>query len=134
MAAESCDQQEVKPLRGAGATRSWNCTHDAIRVWRGCDIGTIFLRARAPERWYPRATDGLLRKFDDLPRQYAGNVNTEPPFDRQPGDRPALSRSERADIVAFLRTLTDGFQGGAAKSTAASITGDRGMPTEQRVR
>ena len=130
--ARYCGMFRTPSLRNVALRRSF--FHNG--ALRSLDQVVDFYAERdlVPERWYPRAADGLLRKFDDLPRQYAGNVNTEPPFDRQPGDRPALSRSERADIVAFLRTLTDGFQGGAAKSTAASITGDRGMPTEQRVR
>ena len=65
------------------------------------------LRDLRPERWYPRARDGHIAKFDDLPPAYASNVNVEPPFDRKRGDRPALSTAERADIVAFLKTLTD---------------------------
>ncbi|MEO8303683.1 MAG: cytochrome c peroxidase [Betaproteobacteria bacterium] len=56
-----------------------------------------------PARWYP---GGL--KFDDLPPGYRGNVNTsEVPYDRKPGDAPALDDAEIDDLVAFLRTLTD---------------------------
>jgi cytochrome c peroxidase len=62
-----------------------------------------------PARWYPRKADGTVRKFDDLPPRYHGNVNREPPFDRGPGDKPALSRTEIGDVIAFLRTLTDGY-------------------------
>ena len=62
-----------------------------------------------PERWYPVGADGKVRKFDDLPARYQRNVNVEPPFDRKPGQEPALSEQDVADIVAFLRTLTDGF-------------------------
>ena len=63
-----------------------------------------------PERWYPRGPDGQVRKFDDLPAEYQGNINHEPPFDRAPGQPPALSDQDVSDIVAFLRTLTDGFE------------------------
>ena len=62
-----------------------------------------------PERWYPRDADGTVRKFDDLPAEYHANINTEPPFDRQLGDKPALSDAEIDDVVAFLQTLTDGY-------------------------
>ena len=62
-----------------------------------------------PERWYPIGTDGEVRKFDDLPARYQVNINFEPPFDRKRGEEPALSEQDVADIVAFLRTLTDGF-------------------------
>jgi cytochrome c peroxidase len=63
-----------------------------------------------PEKWYPRNADGSVRKFDDLPGQYHQNVNLEPPFDRKPGEAPALSDSEIDDVIAFLHTLTDGYR------------------------
>ena len=66
-----------------------------------------------PEKWYPRAADRTVRKFDDLPPQYHANVNVEPPFDKHLGDRPRLSSEEIDDIIAFLQTLTDGYKGGA---------------------
>ena len=62
-----------------------------------------------PARFYPRGKNGEVIKYDDLPAQFRGNVDTrDAPFDRHPGDRPALSRAEIRDVVAFLRTLTDG--------------------------
>jgi cytochrome c peroxidase len=60
-----------------------------------------------PSKWYPRNAQGTVRKFDDLPAKYHENVNREPPFDRGPGDKPALSRAEIDDVIAFLKTLTD---------------------------
>jgi cytochrome c peroxidase len=65
-----------------------------------------------PGKFYPRAADGTVDKYDDLPAQYRDNVNVEPPFDRHPGDAPALTKAERADIIAFLQTLNDGWRGG----------------------
>jgi hypothetical protein len=38
---------------------------------------------------------------------YHGNVNREPPFDRTPGQSPALNDAEIGDVIAFLNTLTD---------------------------
>jgi len=58
-----------------------------------------------PARWY-----GARRRFDDLPPKYRANLNTEPPFGGEPGERPALNDAEIADIVAFLQTLTDADQ------------------------
>jgi cytochrome c peroxidase len=60
-----------------------------------------------PHEFYPRAADGRIDKFDDLPARYHGNVNGEAPFDRRPGDAPALDDGEIADVIAFLRALTD---------------------------
>ena len=64
-----------------------------------------------PEKWYPRNEDGSVRKFDDLPPDLHKNVNvSEVPYNRKPGEAPALSDEEIADLVAFLHTLTDGYQ------------------------
>ncbi|NML29640.1 cytochrome-c peroxidase [Paraburkholderia antibiotica] len=62
-----------------------------------------------PGKFYP-VVGGKVRKFDDLPQRYWANLNTEPPFDRKPGDKPALDEAEIADVVAFLKTLTDGYR------------------------
>lgn len=66
-------------------------------------------RETDPGRWYPRNPDGSLRKYDDLPPQYQANINLDPPFDRHPGDAPALTDAEIDDVVAFMKTLTDGY-------------------------
>ena len=62
-----------------------------------------------PRRWYPIDKEGAVRQFDDLPVEYHKNVNKEPPFNRGPGDAPALTEQEITDITVFLMTLTDGF-------------------------
>lgn len=62
-----------------------------------------------PGKWYPKNPDGTVDKFDDLPPQYRANINTAPPFGGKPGDKPALTDSEVDDVVAFLKTLTDGY-------------------------
>jgi cytochrome c peroxidase len=70
-----------------------------------------------PTRWYPIGPDGKVQKYNDLPPEYHENVNTDPPFDRHEGEKPALTEGEIDDIVAFLRTLTDGY---------AAISNERG--------
>lgn len=62
-----------------------------------------------PEKFYP-LVKGKVQKFDDLPQRYWANLNTDPPFDRKPGDKPALDEAEIKDVVAFLNTLTDGYE------------------------
>jgi cytochrome c peroxidase len=66
-------------------------------------------RDTQPQKWYPLGKDGVVRKFDDLPVQYGDNIDRRVPFDRHPGDRPALSEADIKDLVAFLNTLTDGY-------------------------
>jgi len=63
-----------------------------------------------PEKWYPIKADGSVDKFDDLPAEYRQNVNQEEvPYNRHPGDQPALSDAEVDDVIAFLGTLSDGY-------------------------
>ncbi|BCQ23771.1 c-type cytochrome [Caballeronia sp. NK8] len=62
-----------------------------------------------PEKFYPVSKKGVVDKFDDLPKRYWANINTDPPFDRKKGDKPALDEAEIRDVVAFLDTLTDGY-------------------------
>ncbi len=58
-----------------------------------------------PARWYGKA--GI---YDDLPKQYRTNLNRDPPFeDQRPGAKPRLSETEIDAVVAFMKTLTDGF-------------------------
>jgi len=63
-----------------------------------------------PGRWYPKRADGSIDKFNDLPERYRANLNTDPPFDTKPGNPQRLTDPEIDDIVAFLKTLTDGYR------------------------
>ena len=67
-------------------------------------------RDTAPQKWYPKNRDGSIHKYDDMPPGMETNVNVEAPFDRKPGQAPALDEKEIADVVAFLKTLTDGYK------------------------
>jgi cytochrome c peroxidase len=76
------------------------------------DVVTFYVqRDTNPEKWYPLNADGTVNKFDDLPPPYHANVNTtEVPYNRRLGDAPALSDAEVDDVVAFLKTLSDGYR------------------------
>ncbi|HVY15226.1 MAG TPA: cytochrome c peroxidase [Rhodopila sp.] len=64
-----------------------------------------------PGRIYPRGPDGKVEKYNDIPAAYRANVDvTDPPFDRHPGEQPAMTPQEEQDIIAFLGTLTDGYR------------------------
>ncbi len=72
-----------------------------------------------PERFYPRDASGRVIKYDDLPPQYRSNVDTvDAPFNRHPGDPPALDAADIADMISFLDTLTDGYTAQAADPDA----------------
>ena len=76
------------------------------------DAVTFYVqRDTNPEKWYSKNADGSVNKFDDLPRQYHANVNTtEVPYNRGPGDAPALTDAEIDDVITFLQTLNDGYR------------------------
>lgn len=58
-----------------------------------------------PVRWY-----GSRGVPNDLPMAYQGNiVRDRAPFNRPASAGPALTPAEIGDVVAFLKTLTDGY-------------------------
>ncbi len=67
-------------------------------------------RDTEPERVYPSGPDGKVARLDDIPARFLGDVDVvDPPLDRHLGDAPAMTPEEEGDIIAFLRTLTDGY-------------------------
>jgi cytochrome c peroxidase len=86
-------------------------------------------RDTAPERWYSRSrrTTGA---FDDIPPALQANVNRDPPFGRKRGEQPPFSDREIADVVAFLRTLTDADVTVAPAAAKGSREASPGRPLE----
>lgn len=77
-------------------------------------------RETDPGKWYPKRKDGSIDKYDDLPARHKKNVDVvDAPFDRKPGDKPALNDAEIKDVAVFLKTLNDGYRPGAGQDTAA---------------
>ena len=108
--AEDCGKFRAPTLRNVRLKRRFMHNGAFARLE---DVVRFYAeRDTRPEAWYPRDPDGQVRRFDDLPAPYRGNVHRDPPFGRRPGDAPALTDAEIADIVAFLGTLTDGYQPG----------------------
>ncbi len=67
-------------------------------------------RDTRPWRIYP-VRNGRVDRYDDLPPKLRGNVDrVDPPLNRKPGEPPAMSRRDMRDVVAFLRTLNDGWR------------------------
>jgi cytochrome c peroxidase len=68
-------------------------------------------RETDPARWYPKRSDGAIDRYNDMPPQYRGNIDiVDAPFDGKQDDPPALNDTEIADVIAFLKTLTDGYR------------------------
>ncbi len=62
-----------------------------------------------PSKWYAKQ-NGKTLEFDDLPATYRENVDhLNAPFNRKHGDQPALNDEEIRDVIAFLKTLDDGY-------------------------
>jgi len=104
-----CGAFKVPTLRNVALTAPYfhngrfNTLVDVVRFYVRRDTN--------PEEWYPLDAGGQPQKFNDLPPEDVGNVNTtEVPYNRHVGDLPALDETEIQDLVAFLQTLTDGFQ------------------------
>ena len=106
--AEFCGLFRTPTLRNVALRKSFfhngkfHDLHDVVDFYVTRDI--------APQRWYSKGANGQINVYDDLPKQYQANLNRDPPFANQhPGAKPALSKQEIDDVVAFMRTLTDGF-------------------------
>lgn len=70
-------------------------------------------RDTEPAKLYPRDAQGKIEKFNDLPAADRLNVDTvDPPFNRHLGEKPVLTTEDKTDLIAFLKTLTDGYQAG----------------------
>lgn len=68
-------------------------------------------RDASPDKVYPVGADGKVQKYNDIPAKYRVNVDVaDPPFNRHPGETPAMTARDEADIIAFLQTLTDGYK------------------------
>jgi cytochrome c peroxidase len=105
--AEYCGIFRTPSLRNVATRKTF--FHNGI--YHSLDEAVRFYvqRDTNPGKFYPSG-HGKVQKFDDLPKRYWANINTEPPFDRKPGEQPAMNESEIKDVVAFLNTLTDGYQ------------------------
>ncbi|WP_042267197.1 cytochrome-c peroxidase [Paraburkholderia heleia] len=72
------------------------------------------LRNTNPDRIYPKDASGKVQKYNDIPAKYQGNVDVaDAPFDRQYGDKPAMTDQDIQDIIAFMGTLNDGYRLGS---------------------
>jgi len=114
--AEYCGQFRTPTLRNVALRRSFfhnGAMHSLAEV-----MDFYVERDTDPGKWYPRAADGTVAKFDDLPAAYRDNIDVDPPFDRHPSEAPALTAAERADVIAFLQTLNDGYRGDGPRGAA----------------
>jgi cytochrome c peroxidase len=107
-----CGMFKTPTLRNV-ATRSVFFHNGVFRSLR--DVVEFYNRRDTdPERFYPKAANGRVRIYDDLPALYRANIDPTLPIVRKRGAAPAMTEQEVDDLMAFLGTLTDGFQKPAA--------------------
>jgi cytochrome c peroxidase len=105
---ELCGAFKVPTLRNVALTAPY--FHNGRFATLAEALRFYVRRDTHPEAFYPLKADGSVDKFDDLPAEYRKNVNiTEVPYNRKPGQPPALDDEELGDLQAFLETLTDGY-------------------------
>jgi cytochrome c peroxidase len=101
---EYCGEFRVPPLRNTAVRRAF--FHNGVFHSLDDVLGFYVSRDTNPRKWYGKA-GGKGDKFDDLPAAYHKNVNVDPPFGGKTGGAPTLNKQEIADVIAFLKTLTD---------------------------
>jgi cytochrome c peroxidase len=66
---------------------------------------------------------GTVQKYNDLPASFIANLDTQLPLDgRSAHSTPPMSEQDIADLICFLRTLTDADQQAAAPVAAGACT------------
>ncbi|MBC3863537.1 cytochrome-c peroxidase [Undibacterium jejuense] len=67
-------------------------------------------RDSKPEKWFPKS-HGKTELYNDLPKKYRENVDhITAPFNRKKTDGPVMTEAEMQDLLAFLKTLDDGYR------------------------
>ena len=99
-----CGRFKIPTLRNIELTAPY--FHNGVVTTLAEAVAFYATRDIDPRRWYP-VVGGVVDRFNDLPTGLRGNVIRTAPFGLQPGDPPRLTATDTADLVAFLRTLTD---------------------------
>ncbi len=104
-----CGMFATPTLRNAATRRAF--FHNGVFQTLRQVLDFYNFRDTDPQKVYPRGPDGTARKFDDVPARFEANIDVaDPPFDRHLGETPAMTAQDESDIIAFLQTLTDGYQ------------------------
>ena len=106
-----CGKFRVPTLRNVALKGAYGHNGVFADLFQVLDFYTT--RDLQPARWYRKA-DGVSPDlpYNDLPLQYQTQIARMPPFHFLPGRIARLTTAEQRDIVAFLCTLTDGYEPG----------------------
>jgi cytochrome c peroxidase len=105
--------------------RFYNTRDTWPEIWYPTVGGTV---KATPDAGFPtyglittQTTGGTVKKFDDLPAIFTGNIDTQLPMDgRAAHSAPPMSEQNIADLICFLNTLTDGYQPPASPATSGA--------------
>jgi cytochrome c peroxidase len=97
------------------AIRFYNTRDTMPELWYPTVGGTP---KPTPDRTFPtyglittQYVGGVVQKYNDLPPAYRRNIDTQLPLDgRAAGSAPPMSETDIADMICFLKTLTDGYR------------------------
>jgi cytochrome c peroxidase len=103
-----CGLFKTPTLRNVATRRAFfhngrfHTLRDALRFYVQRDTNS--------RKWYPVARDGTVVKYDDLPAAYRSNVDViDPPLASERGKKPVWSERDIDDVIAYLKTLNDGY-------------------------
>jgi len=106
--ADYCGMFKVPTLRNVALKKVFY--HNASATDLTSAVRFYAERDTRPQRWYPRDAHGRLLRFNDLPPDQRYALEMEAPFGQKPGEASPLTAADVRDIVAFLKTLTDGYR------------------------
>jgi len=105
---ERCGAFKVPSLRNVAQRKRF--FHNGKFTTLAQVVNFYITRDTHPEAWYPSDPSQVL-VYNDLPTLERGNVNViEGPYNRRLGQAPALTPTEVTELIAFLKTLSDGYQ------------------------
>lgn len=99
-----CGMFKVPTLRNVALTAPY--FHNGVFTTLEEVVDFYATRDSDPGRWYP-TLGGVVQRFNDMPLAYRANVTQQAPFSTRNG-QAAFTAQDAADIVAFLKTLSDG--------------------------
>lgn len=122
--ATYCGLFKTPTLRNVATRRAffhngkYHTLRDALRFYVQRDTD--------PKKWYPVDHTGAVQTYDDIPARYRSNVDvTDPPLASERGGKPVWSEHDIDDVIAFLKTLDDGYTTRSFDGGVSAITGRR---------
>lgn len=102
-----CGAFRVPSLRNVALKHSYE--HNGVFGSLAQVVDFYVNRELAPDRIYRTASGAADQKYNDLPTRFAANVQLRVPFRPFITGQPRLSPDQAKDVIAFLCTLTDGY-------------------------